>query len=223
MAIEQYTLDAPLIASAVSSAGTASVEATTALQTALLAEMAIQTLALQAAAINMGGCWEKLADIEIRMRKFDARMEIMQTGMAHISNTLSETATTQQMAYLDQTKNNEFQQQTTNASLARAGHPPTVVQPQDLLVKLQKNIEDTTILKGEVMATNLVSNFITDGIGEAYKTSYEWVATSAVGVALTGIFTMLETKVSYVFSKEFIKDAIDFSERQVQKIKAGGE
>jgi hypothetical protein len=185
-------------------------------------QMALLVAANQAAAINMGGCWEKLADIEIRMRKFDARMEIMQTGMAHISNTLSESTTTQQMAYLDQTKNNEFQQQTTNASLARGGHPPTVVQPQDLLVKLQKNIEDTTILKGEVLATNLVSNFITDGIGEAYKTSYEWVATSAVGVALTGIFAMLETKVSYLFSKEFIKDAIDFSERQVQKIKAGG-
>jgi hypothetical protein len=185
-------------------------------------QMALLVAANQAAAINMGGCWEKLADIEIRMRRFDARMEIMQTGMAHISNTLSESTTTQQMAYLDQTKNNEFQQQTTNASLARGGHPPTVVQPQDLLVKLQKNIEDTTILKGEVLATNLVSNFITDGIVEAYKTSYEWVATSAVGVALTGIFAMLETKVSYLFSKEFIKDAIDFSERQVQKIKAGG-
>jgi hypothetical protein len=222
MAIEQYTLDAPAIAAAIATGSSAIVEAQATSDTVILAEMALQTASLSAIAINVGGVWEKLADIEIRMRKFDARMEIMQTGMAHISNTLSESTTTQQMAYLDQTKNNEFQQQTTNASLARGGHPPTVVQPADLLTKLQKNIEDTTILKGEVLATNLVSNFITDGIGEAYKTSYEWVATSAVGVALTGIFTMLETKVSYLFSKEFIKDAIDFSERQVQKIKAGG-
>jgi hypothetical protein len=188
-------------------------------QNLILADM---LLAQQAAAINMGGCWEKLADIEIRMRKADARMEVMQTGLAHISNTMSESTTTQQMAYLDQVKNNEFQQQTTNASLARGGHPPTVVQPADLLTKLQTNIQQTTILKGEVAATNLVSNFITDGIAKAWTTSYEWVATSAVGTFLSAQFTLLETKVAYVFSKEFIKDAIDFSERQVQKIKAGG-
>lgn len=188
-------------------------------QNLILADM---LLAQQAAAINMGGCWEKLADIEQRMRKADARMEVLQTGIAHISNTMSESATTQQMAYLDQVKNNEFQQQTTNASLARGGHPPTVVQPQDLLVKLQKNIEETTILKGEVAATNLVSNFITDGIAKAWTTSYEWVATSAVGTFLSAQFTILETKVAYIFSKEFIKDAIDVAERQVQKIKAGG-
>jgi hypothetical protein len=185
-------------------------------------QMALLVAANQAAAINMGGCWEKLADIELRMRKADARMEVMQTGLAHISNTMADAATTAQMAYLDQVKNNEFQQQTTNASLARGGHPPTVVQPADLLTKLQKNIQEVTILKGEVAATNLVSGFISDGITKAWTTSYEWVATSAVGTFLSAQFTILETKVSYLFSKEFIKDAIDFSERQVQKIKAGG-
>jgi hypothetical protein len=178
--------------------------------------------AQQASAINMGGCWEKLADIEIRMRKADVRMEVMQTGLASISNKMADAATTAQMAYLDQVKNNEFQQQTTNASLARGGHPPTVVQPADLLTKLQKNIQEVTILKGEVAATNLVSGFISDGISKAWTTSYQWVATSAVGTFLSAQFLVLETKVAYVFSKEFIKDAIDFSERQVQKIKAGG-
>jgi hypothetical protein len=185
-------------------------------------QLALLVAANQAAAINMGGCWEKLADIEIRMRKADVRMEVMQTGLASISNKMADAATTAQMAYLDQVKNNEFQQQTTNASLARGGHPPTVVQPADLLTKLQKNIQEVTILKGEVAATNLVSGFISDGISKAWTTSYQWVATSAVGTFLSAQFLVLETKVAYVFSKEFIKDAIDFSERQVQKIKAGG-
>jgi len=200
----------------------AAIIAQNALISAQTAELVLLVAATQAAAINMGGCWEKLTDIEIRMRKADARMEVMQTGLASISNTMSDTATTAQMAYLDQVKNNEFQQKTTNASLARGGHPPTVVQPADLLEKLQKNIQEVTILKGEVAATNLVSNFISEGISKAWTTSSQWVATSAVGTFLSAQFTILETKVAYVFSKEFIKDAIDFSERQVQKIKAGG-
>lgn len=194
----------------------------TTLITAQNVTLVLMLEAQQAAAINMGGCWEKLADIEIRMRKQYAQMEVLQTGMANMSNHMADAATTAQMAYLDQTKNNEFQQQTTNASLARGGHPPTVVQPADLLAKLQKNIQEVTILKGEVAATNLVSNFITDGITKAYTTAYSWVASTAIGTGISGFFTLIEVKVAYVFSKEFIKDGIDFADRIITRAKAGG-
>ena len=199
----------------------AAILAQNALITTQNATLLLMLEAQQAAAINMGGCWEKLADIEIRLRKADVRMEVIQTGLASMSNTMAETATTAQMAYLDQTKNNEFQQKTTNASLERGGHPPTVVQPAELLTKLQTNIREVTVLKGEVAATNLVSGFISDSITKAWTTSYQWVASSVVGTTISGQYAILETKVAYIFSKEFVRDTIDAADRVITKIKAG--
>jgi hypothetical protein len=199
---------------------------------AILAQNLILTeilLAQQAAASNMGGCWEKLSDIEIRLRNAETRavqdagtMKTMLTGMASISNTLNNQATTQQMAYLDQQKNNQFQQATTNASLARGGHPPTVVQPAEIVATVQQNIQDVTMLKAQVATTNLVSNTIQDSIITAYETSTKWFAQTLVGSWLAEQWAFVKAQTAYIFSAEFVKDAIDAGKRLVNNTKAGG-
>lgn len=225
------------ITTAFPAAGTITIVDTTAIAVDLLtaqitAQNVILTASLaaqQAAAINMGGCWEKLVDIEIRLRTAETRavadagnMKTVLTGMASISNTLNSQATTQQMAYLDQQKNNQFQQATTNASLARGGHPPTVVPPADILATIQKNIEDVGTLKTQVAATNLVTNTIQDSIIGAYETSTKWFAQTVVGSFLIEEYALIEAKVAYIFSAKFIKDTIDAGKRVLNNAKAGG-
>lgn len=197
----------------------------TAQNTTLLAMLAAQ----QAAAINMGGCWEKLADIEIRMRNSETRavqdagtMKTVLTGMASIANTLQAQATTQKMAYLDQQKNNQFQQATTNASLARGGHPPTVVPPADIVATVQSTIQDVTMLNAQIATTNVVTNAIQDSIIGAYETSTKWFAQTLVGSWLIEEWALVKAKVAYIFSAEFIKDGVDLGKRLFSNAKAGG-
>jgi hypothetical protein len=195
-------------------------------QNLILAEI---LLAQQAAATNLGGCWEKLADIDIKLRNAATRatadagnMKTILTGMANISNTLQGQATTQKMAYLDQVNNNKFQQATTQASLARGGHPPTVVPPTDIVAEVQKNVQQVTELNVTIATTNLVTNTIQDGIIGAYETSTKWFAQTIVGSWLIEEYAIIQAKVAYIFSSEFIKDAVDAGKRLAASIKAGG-
>ena len=185
--------------------------------------------AQQAAAINMGGCWEKLADIEIRLRSAEARavedsanMKTVLTGMASISNTMQAQSTTQKMMYLDQQKNNQFTQTATNAALARGGHPAVVVPPADIVATIQTTIQEVTTLNAQVAATNLVTNAIQDSISYAYTTSTQWFAQTIVGTFLAEQYASLKAGVAYIFSAEFIKDAVDAGKRLVSNAKAGG-
>ena len=185
--------------------------------------------AQQAAAINMGGCWEKLADIEIRLRSAEARaiedsanMKTVLTGMASISNTMQAQSTTQKMMYLDQQKNNQFTQTATNAALARGGHPAVVVPPADIVATIETTIQEVTTLNAQVAATNLVTNAIQDSISYAYTTSTQWFAQTIVGTFLAEQYASLKAGVAYIFSAEFIKDAVDAGKRLVSNAKAGG-
>ena len=200
-----------------------------ALITAQNATLVTMLAAQQAAAINMGGCWEKLADIEIRLRNSETRavqdagtMKTVLTGMASIANTLQGQATTQKMMYLDQQKNNQFQQATTNASLARGGHPPTVVAPADIITTVQTTIQDVTMLNAQIATTNVVTNAIQDSIIGAYETSTKWFAQTLVGSWLIEEWALVKAKVAYIFSAEFIKDGVDLGKRIFTNTKAGG-
>lgn len=207
----------------------AAIIAQNALITTQNATLLLMLSAQQAAAINMGGCWEKLADIEIRLRNSETRavqdagtMKTVLTGMASIANTLQGQATTQKMMYLDQQKNNQFQQATTNASLARGGHPPTVVAPADIITTVQTTIQDVTMLNAQIATTNVVTNAIQDSIIGAYETSTKWFAQTLVGSWLIEEWALVKAKVAYIFSAEFIKDGVDLGKRIFTNAKAGG-
>jgi hypothetical protein len=207
----------------------AAIIAQNALITTQNATLVTMLAAQQAAAINMGGCWEKLADIEIRLRSAEARavedsanMKTVLTGMASISNTMQAQSTTTKMMYLDQQKNNQFTQTATNAALARGGHPAVVVPPADIVATIQTTIQEVTTLNAQVAATNLVTNAIQDSISSAYTTSTQWFAQTIVGTFLAEQYASLKAGVAYIFSAEFIKDAVDAGKRLVNNAKAGG-
>ena len=197
--------------------------------TAQNATLVTMLAAQQAAASNLELCAKKLTSIDNRMKEANAQSVLdsgnaktMLTGMASIANTMQGQATTQKMAYLDQQKNNQFQQATTNASLARGGHPATVVPAPDILATMQSTIQDVTTLNVQIATTNVVSNAIQESIIGAYETSTKWFAQTVVGTFLAEQYASLKAGVSYVFSAEFIEDTIDAAQRLVNKGKSGG-
>lgn len=131
-------------------------------------------------------------------------------------------STTTKMMYLDQQKNNQFTQTATNAALARGGHPAVVVPPADIVATIQTTIQEVTTLNAQVAATNLVTNAIQDSISSAYTTSTQWFAQTIVGTFLAEQYASLKAGVAYIFSAEFIKDAVDAGKRLVNNAKAGG-
>jgi hypothetical protein len=185
--------------------------------------------AQQATASNLELCAKSLSNIHKRLEESNAQavlnsgnFKTMLTGMANISNTMQAQSTTQKMMYLDQQKNNLFTQTATNASLARGGHPPTVVPPADIVATIQTTIQEVTQLNALVAATNLVTNAIQDSIAYAYTTSTQWFAQTVVGTFLAEQYASLKAGVAYIFSAEFIEDTIDAAQRLVNKVKSGG-
>ena len=206
----------------------AAIIAQNALITAQTAQLTLLVAATQAAAANMGGCWEVLADIDIKLRNAAVRstadaanMKTIITGMASVANTLQGQATTTKMMYLDQQKNNQFTQTATNAALARGGHPAVVVPPADIVATVQSTIQDVTMLNAQIATTNLVSNAIQDSIIGAYETSTKWFAQTVVGSFLIEEYALVQAKVAYIFSAEFIKDAVNAGKRLINQVKAG--
>jgi hypothetical protein len=126
------------------------------------------------------------------------------------------------MAYIDQQKNNQFTQTATNAALARGGHPAVVVPPADIVTTVQTTIQDVTMLNAQVKVTNIVTTTIEESILGAVETSTKWFAQTVVGSFLIEQYASLKAGVAYVFSAEFIEDAIDTGQRLINKVKAGG-
>lgn len=197
--------------------------------TAQNATLVSMLAAQQATASNLELCSKTLDAIHKRMMEANAQavkssgdFKTMLTGMANISNTLTAQATVQKMSYIDQQKNNQFQQATTNASLARGGHPPTVVPPVDIVTTVQATIQDVTMLNAQVKVTNIVTNTIEESIIGATETSAKWFAQTVVGSFLIEQYALLKAGVSYVFSSEFIEDSINAAKRLINKVKSGG-
>jgi len=197
--------------------------------TAQNATLVTMLAAQQASASNLELCSKTLDELHKRMMEANAQniknsgdFKTMLTGMANISNTLTAQATVQKMSYIDQQKNNQFQQATTNASLARGGHPPTVVQPAEILATIQTTIQDVTTLNAQVRVTNIVTSTIEESIIGAVETSSKWFAQTVIGSFLIEQYASLKAGVAYIFSAEFIEDSINAAKRLINKVKSGG-
>jgi len=164
---------------------------------------------------------DRMAEMSIQQTNIEKRMEDQTKGMATMVHLAAEQTTTAQMAYLDQVKNNQFQQQTTNAALAEVGKPPTVVTPQSILAKIQANVQDITVLKAEQAATNAVFTKISEAITAAYTTAEAWYLSSAIGTFITKAWGDLKAKVKSLFGIQEAKKVTNKARRTLNSTKAG--
>jgi hypothetical protein len=131
----------------------------------------------------------------------------VQTAVARVSSTINAGVTTQQMAYSEQTNHNKFQEQTTNAALARSGLPPTVVTEESLLEKFDETIETTLNLKSQVFSTNIVAQGLTEAITWTAITVQNNVAETFVGAGAASWYGSLKGWLAKVNSGDFAKQA----------------
>lgn len=127
-----------------------------------------------------------------QQKKITAALTIMQSGLGSISANVAAGVTTSQLAVADQIKNNQFQQQTTNAALERAELPPTVVQPTDIAQSIENAVTDTLVIKSQVKASALVEEQITSAVAWTTTTVNNIVANSFIGTAATNAWGTLK-------------------------------
>jgi hypothetical protein len=134
---------------------------------------------------------------------------------------MSQQATIQKLAFLDQTKHNEFQQQTTNASLADAGKPPTVVTPGAFVTKVQTTLQDLTMINAQTTVVSTITNYSTEAVTYGYTKSLEWAAKTDIGQWITTTYGEIKLKVQALFSAENAKVVLDDSKQALNDIKGG--
>jgi hypothetical protein len=176
----------------------------------------------------MRGIWEMLEEINDRLEEMcvqqtaiEARLDTQTRGLANLAHHAAEQATTMQMAYIDQVKNNQFQQTTTNNALAAVGKPPTIVTPDDILNRIKKNIEDVSIVKAEQSATNMVFTYISETISNAVVTAETWWLSTALGSFIAESWITLKLKVKTLFGIQEAKKVTNKARRTFNSTKSG--
>jgi hypothetical protein len=133
-----------------------------------------------------------LSEIIDQQKKLTASVQVLQSALASVSANVAAGVTTQQLAVADQIKNNQFQQQTTNAALERAELPKTVVLPTDLQTSIQSAVQDTLTVKAQVKTSALVEEQITSAVAWTTTTANNIIANSFIGTAATSAWGTLK-------------------------------
>jgi hypothetical protein len=230
MPIEQYTLDAPLIAAAINSQTLA--------QQALLDSIILQIgnsevpgtmlaimSATQGTLSNILDQLQSMDDrfkaIETQLSDVNGQMEKSRTGLASISTHMGSSATIQKLAFLDQTKHNEFQQQTTNASLADAGKPPTVVTQKAFVTKVQTTLQEITVIDAQTTIVTSITEYAGKALTTAYDVTIAWAAQTEIGGWIAKQYLRAKTAINSLFTVEKAKEAVRTTNQSALNVKGG--
>lgn len=209
-------LAAQQIATAITTASAAQVAATTTQNvmleklfgaTATTASPGGITAASTAAAKSVGDLLAKMDaqtkainELTVAMGKVASSVETITTAAANMHYTQTQMLTTQQLAVSDQIKNNKFNQLTTNAALTRAELPPTEVKPEEMKTTITNGVKDIGVIKLETLASNTISETLSDTAAKGIKISQEWVAQTAFGKWITSYYAEAKVQAQILFA-----------------------
>jgi hypothetical protein len=163
----------------------------------------------------------KLESVVGQVTDLNGQMEKSRTGLASISTHMGQQATIQKLAFLDQTKHNEFQQQTTNASLKDAGKPPTVVTPAAFVTKVQSTLQDLTVINAQTSIVTTISDYATDTINTAFTESLAWAAKTEVGGWVVTQYGRIKGFLAGLFTAEKAKEIARDVNQSALNVKGG--
>lgn len=136
-----------------------------------------------------------LANISKKQTDLEAQLTAIRGSISNVSSGVHAAVTTSQIAVADQIKNNQFNQQTTNAALERADLPKTEVNLGDLQTRFANVVADTTDFKSQVYAANLVeeqigkaASWTSDIVSDVIKDSFIGQAASSIQTTIKGWF-----------------------------------
>jgi hypothetical protein len=152
-----------------------------------------------------------------------AGLRVIATALAGINAQVSSGVTTAQLALADQMHNNEFQQATTNAALARSDLPPTVVPDVAFTDKINKAIDDAGIIKAQTSAIGFVETQIGDAVRWTTITLGGWIAESYIGTSAATAYTTVKEWLGITKPEELTKKALAESKSVTRSIKILGD
>lgn len=175
----------------------AAVTAGSATQAQLLEAMNAQTKAIDEMSLAIG--------------KVAASIETITTAAANIQYTMNQQLVTSQIVASDQINNNKFQQQTTNAALARADLPETKVEPDDMKTSIATAVENVSVVQAQAAATSYITDSISKGATEGLRISTEWVASTAFAKWIKDEYAIRKLQAEALFADKTAKAKIEES------------
>ena len=124
------------------------------------------------------------------------------TALANMHFVLIETKTVQTMSYVDQARNNKFQQNATNQALIDAGKPPIEVKQEEFLASTKQSLTDVGALNAQVAATNIIQEYVVSGITKGYAISQQWIAQTAFGKFVQDYFAIAKIQTQLLYADE---------------------
>lgn len=164
---------------------------------------------------------DRFKAIETQMSDMNGQMEKSRTGLASISTHMGQQATVQKLAYLDQTKHNEFQQQTTNASLADAGKPPTIVTPAAFVTKVQTTLQEITVIDAQTTIITSITDYAGKAINTAYEVSVAWAVQTEIGGWIAKQYLRAKTAINSLFTVEKAQEIVRKTNQTALNVKGG--
>ena len=169
---------------------------------------------------NLDSALTKMSDLVASIQSLNKTVETAIHMNATISYKLNSLVTTQQIAVADQIKNNQFQQATTNAALADAGKPPTVIPDQAYTDKLKAAVQDTSNVKLQVTAANLTSQGMTEAVTQSFTIATTMIAKTSFGTWIATQWASLKGSVATMFPTDTAKAVADKTDRATIAAKA---
>jgi hypothetical protein len=163
----------------------------------------------------------RLKEVSGQVTDLNGQMEKSRTGLAKISTHIGEQSVVQKMALLDQVKHNEFQQQTTNASLKDAGKPPTVVTPTAFVAKVESTLKDLTTINAQTTIVNTVTEYSTSTLTKAYEESLSWAAQTEIGGWIIKQWAKAKLAITQLFAAEKVKETARDVNQSALNLKGG--
>lgn len=139
-------------------------------------------------------------DLNVAIADISKEINVGNRGLANISTTMTKQLTTQQVALVDQIKNNQFQQASTNAALADAGKPAVVVPKQSFQDNVKTTVQEVTEIKGSIAVAGWVEGFLTETVTEANAELLKWTAETEIGKGAIKLWADLKAKATTIFS-----------------------
>lgn len=143
---------------------------------------------------------KSVRELNVAVGDISKEINISNRGLANINTNMTKQLTTQQVALVDQMKNNQFQQVATNAALADAGKDAVVIPQQNWVDKVKVTVQDVGDLKSQVAVAGWVEGYLTETVTEANTELLKWAAETEIGKGAIKLWGDLKAKVKGIFA-----------------------
>ncbi len=200
----------------------AAIASLTSALTANLSPMGLKTPGTPAATLyvcasSLNDMSSQMVDLVTQTKEINANLQLLIQSVNAMGSAVQLQTTTAQLAYIDQVKNNAFNQQTTNAALKRADLPPTVVTPGALQDMVSQTVADVANLNLQSQVVSATNYGVAAAQGYAIEQSKWLIEKAWVGSGAAGLWNTVKKQWNKLFgAAEEVKGAIAEKKAQVR-------